>query len=181
MHLVFPLHSAFLALPLEGKAKNEFQRIQKLLLPYEQCFSWQSPETPHLTLMFWKELMEIEYFDIVAQAKKIADATSPFTLQVTGADTFGKNRKDAVLFLSVHFSPDLATLKKRCPWPNEKPFHPHVTLARIKHPERFGVVKKSVMKILDGASFEIPVRALRLYARIGGVHQTPVESFPFEQ
>jgi len=176
---MFPLHSVFLALPLEGDAKNDFQRIQKLLVPYESCFTFQKPETPHLTLQFWREMMEIEYFDVLARCKKIADATPPFSLTVTSADTFGKNRREAVLFLSVHFSPELASVKKRCPWPSEKSFHPHITLARIKHPERFSIAKKKIEKVLKNISFEIPVEQLRLYANIAGVHQTPLQSFEF--
>lgn len=185
----FPLRSAFLALPLEDDTKWEFQALQEELTEYAQALSFQNPQTPHLTLQYWPELLEIEYRQVLEQAAKIASATEPFTLQVTGVNTFGSRGQDRVLFLEIAFSDPLARLKKRCPWPQvdrgagnvpSKPFHPHITLARIKHPERFAVVKKDVMKKLKDISFEIPCEMIRLYAEVEGVRQTPLEDFKFQ-
>src|SRR3989338_11149791 len=143
-HLRFPLHSAFLAIPLEGQAKNAFQEIQSRLKEFDAIFRFQNPESPHLTLQFWKELMEIEYYQIIPQSKKIADTSSPFTLKVQGVSTFGSRGEDRVLYLDIPFSDELARLKKRCPWPNIEPFSPHLTLARVKHPQKVAVHKKKI-------------------------------------
>ena len=76
-------------------------------------------------------------------------------------------------------SDELARLKKRCPWPNVEPFTPHITLARIKHPQKFRVHKKKIMKLLDDVMFEMNVNRLRLYAEIEGVKQTELQDFMF--
>ena len=152
-HLRFPLHSAFLAIPLEGQAKNAFQEIQSRLKEFDAIFRFQNPESPHLTLQFWKEVMEIEYYQIIPQSKKIADATSPFMLKVQGVSTFGSRGEDRVLYLDVPFSDELARLKKRCPWPNVDQFSPHITLAWIKHPGKFAVHKKKIMKTIGEVEF----------------------------
>ncbi len=175
----FPLKSAFLALPLEGEAKKYFQMLQGKLVPFSDILRFQNPQSPHLTLQFWKEVMEIEYAPIVTKAKEIASRSQSFALQITGAETFGARGEDRVLFLNVAFSPELATLKKLCPWPSDKPFAPHITLARIGHPQRFAVVKKKVMKMLEGCGFAMQVDRLRLYAEVEGRKQTVLEEFLF--
>lgn len=176
---VFPLHSVFLALPLEGQPKWQFQALQEELRPFEDILRFQNPASPHLTLMFWPGVGELEYKGIVEQASKIASLHAPFTIKVTGAETFGNRGEDHVLFLPVGFSEELARVKKTCPWSDGRPFAPHITLARVGHPQRFNVVKKQVMKLLDSAAFDIPVDRLRLYAEVNGVKQTALEDFAF--
>jgi len=188
-NLSFPLQRAFLALPLEGDAKRAFSELQKRLAPYEKLFRFQSPETPHLTLYFWKELMEIEYGDVLKKTEAIAARTTPFTLEVTSAETFD----DRVLTLAIARSQNLSTLKKLCPWPNpchperspkggvegRSMFHPHITLARMRNPNAFRVQKKKIMKLLKNVSFAIPCDRLRLYAEVEGVRQVPIKDFVF--
>lgn len=175
----FPLHSAFLALPLEGEAKERFQDVQKKLLTHEKLFRFQQDDRPHLTLFFWPSLMEIEYQGITRQLTKITEHTSPFSMHVTGAGTFDGEKNPKVLFLTLERSVELSSLKKRCPWPNDRPFSPHITLARMKNPQAFLVHRKEIMKALKGVSFDISCSKLRLYAEIDGVKQTALQDFPF--
>lgn len=137
----FPVRSAFLALPLEGNAKQNFQELQGRLSAYADILNFQNPETPHLTLQFWHELLEIEYAHVLPLAEGIAKRTNPFTLRTIEAETFGKAGSERVLYLPVAFSDELARVKKQCPWPNVQPFMPHITIACIRHPQRFVVEK----------------------------------------
>lgn len=175
----FPLRSVFLALPLEGQPKWQFQALQEELKPYADILRFQNPQSPHLTLMFWQSVGPLEYQGIADQAAKIATLHHPFTLKVTGTETFGSRGEDRVLFLTIAFSEELARVKKSCPWSDGRPFSPHITLARIGHPQRFNTVKKNVMKILAGTAFAVPVDRLRLYAEVNGAKQTPLQDYPF--
>lgn len=178
--LHFPLRSAFLALPLEGDSKRQFQALQDALKPYARILRFQDPKSPHLTLQFWREVMEIEYRPIVKKVEEMAARTSPFTLQVIGTETFQSHGENRVLFLTIAFSPELATLKKLCPWFHEEHgFQPHITLARIAHPQRFARAQKKILKELDGASFPITVDRLRLYGDVDGRKQTVIGEFVF--
>ncbi|MDD3896961.1 MAG: 2'-5' RNA ligase family protein [Candidatus Peribacteraceae bacterium] len=179
MELSFPLKAAFVALPLEGQPKWQFQALQEELKPFGEILRFQNPQSPHLTLQYWPEVMEIEYRQIQQQAGSVAERTAPFALHVIGAGTFGSRGEDRVLFLHIAFSEELARLKKSCPWVSGKRFEPHITLARTRHPQRFATVKKRVMKALDGCAFDIPVDRLRLYAEIDGRKQTPIEEYLF--
>ena len=175
----FPLHRTFAALPLEKKAKCQFQALQKELEPFSDILRFQDPQSPHLTLQYWQEVMEIEYHSIVKQLQDIAAKTERFTMQCTGAEIFGHRGQDNVLFLNVAFSEELARVKKLCPWPSGKPFAPHITLARIGHPQRFAVHKKKILKAVSDVVFDIPVSCIRLYAEIDGKKQTPIADFRF--
>jgi 2'-5' RNA ligase len=188
----FPIKRAFIAIPLEGEALKVFRDLQGVLVPYEENFRFQSSETPHLTLQYWDELMDIEYYQVIKQAQKIVLNRASFMLHVNGVDAFD----DRVLFFTVAFSEELARLKKACPWPsalrlqrraaalrfeNESKiyFHPHITLAHIKNPNTFVVHKKKIMKLFKNVSFDIPVYRLRLYAEIDGVRQAKLRNFEF--
>jgi len=176
----FPLRRAFVALPLEGEAKHAFQQVQSRLAEYDRMFRFQNPETPHLTLHYFGELMEIEYGDVTKKMQNIADRTSPFTITVTGADVFKGRQPPTVLFLTVARSQELAMLKKRCPWPSTQVFHPHITLARMKKPHDFVVHQKKIMKLLKDISFEVPIDGIRMYAEIEGKQQTPIVYYSIE-
>jgi 2'-5' RNA ligase len=180
MQLSFPLRAAFLAIPLSGNALTMFRDLQDSLKDHENSLRFQSPLTPHLTLQYWKELMEIEYGQILKQTEKISSSTTPFDLLIEGIGTFGNRGEDRVLYLDVPFSEELARLKKRCPWPSLEPFHPHITLARVSHPQRFAIAKKKILKILDRPRAIMMVDRIRLYAEIDGKKQTPIQDFLFE-
>jgi 2'-5' RNA ligase len=186
--LIFPLRRMFLALPLEGEAKQLFRQLQDRIQDYARMLTFQSAETPHITLQYWDAVMQIEYGPILEQAQKIANATTQFPLKLEGIDTFGHRGRERTLFLSVPFSEDLARLKKRCPWPSVNreetdsavtSFHPHATLARIKHADRFTIDRKKILKALGEPAVLLQADRLRLYAEIDGVKQTPIRDFIF--
>ena len=177
--LQFLLRATFVALPLEQEAKWQFQALQEELKAFGDILNFQHPQTPHITLQYWPEVMEIEHKQIVEQAQAVSSKAQPFTVQVTEADTFGSRGEDRVLFLTLAFSDELARLRKSCPWISGKPFHPHITLARVRHPQKFAVQKKRIMKALQDCSFTIPFDRIRLYAEIDGSRQTPLQDFPF--
>lgn len=177
----FPLHRVFVALSLEGEARDRFRELQDRLKEYEGIFRFQNPETAHLTLYFWNELMEIEYEDVIRRMEKIAVRTHPFILHVLSAETSidTKTKLDRVLWLTIDRSEELATLKKLCPWPNIQPFFPHITIVRMRKPHDFRIHKKKIMKIFKDVSFDIPVDRIRLYAEVDSVQQTPIQDFIF--
>lgn len=177
--LAFPLQSFFIALPLEGDVRSQFQVLQHRLQPFAECLSFQQPTTPHLTLCHWREALEIEYRQACADCERIARRTALFDLHINGVETFGAPGAEAVLFLSVAFSPPLSTLKKLCPWPNARPFHPHITIARIRHPQRFSVHRKALLKAIGHVAIDWRVTCLRTYATVDGASQTPLTDFPF--
>lgn len=76
--LDFPLRAAFVALPLEDEAKNAFGELQERLKEYASILRFQNAASPHLTLQYWSELMQIEYEPMIRGCEKIAAVTQPF-------------------------------------------------------------------------------------------------------
>ena len=181
VELSFPLRRSFIALPLVGDAQEKYREIQNRLSEYEEIFRFQNPETAHLTLYFWNELMEIEYNDVLRRVEKIVHRTPSFALHVQSAETSidAKTKLDRVLWLAIDRSEKLSTLKKLCPWPNPRPFSPHITIARVRKPHDFRIHKKKIMKILKNASFDISFDRVRLYAEIDRIKQVSLRDFEF--
>lgn len=183
----FPLHSAFVAIPLVGEAKSQFQAYREALKPFEEFLRLQKPDTPHLTLNFWRSMMEIEYLQVLNEAENVARQSEVFDLPVNAVDTFSYRGIHSILFLKPVFSPELAVLKKRCPWANpptglpslDPAFRPHLTIARISHPQKFIVHQKKVMKALEGVDLTMRVDRIALYASVNGVNQTPLKEWVF--
>ena len=179
MDLKFPVKRTFIALPLENEAKWQYQLIQENLNSYEKIFRFQNPASPHLTLYFWSELMEIEYDDVIKKVEAIARRSKPFTIEVTSASTNESEGRGLprVLWMNIKRCDELASIKKQCPWPNTRPFSPHITIARMRNPNDFIAHRKKIMKLVKDISFDIPVDRIRLYAEIDGVKQTPIRDF----
>lgn len=146
---------------------------------FDDCLSFQNPTTSHLTLHYWQEMTECEYHEIVQSVGLISSSTVSFDLRVISPDIFLSKGRASVLFLGIESSPELALLKKRCPWPDDLPFHPHITLAWISSADRFSMHKKEIMKLLQSAPFVMRADRIRLYSVIGGKKQTPLQDFSF--
>lgn len=174
-----PLQAAFLALPLPEEAAAHFRDLQNRLTGFTHILRLQDAASPHLTLQYWPALMEIEVRQVLQQAAQIASRTRPFDLLIEGFEIFNQQGEDRVLYLAVPFSEPLARVKKLCPWSSGKPFFPHITLARISHPQRFQAMKKDILKKLHGASFTAHMDCLRLYGMVKNKRQIPLRDFPF--
>lgn len=174
------LSSTFLALPLEHAARQHVHTLKEALHPFSHCLRFQQPRTAHLTLMYWPDVSEHTYREIMKQARTLAQHHAPFSLSITHAETFHRKGKDTVLVLSVSPSDALMRLKSACLWSDERAFHPHITLARIRHPKQFALQREDIMKTLCDVALSVPVDRLRLYAEVDGVKQTPLEDFMFQ-
>ena len=102
---------------------------------------WTRPESYHLTVRFagavdpevlgaWSDLLAAIEFE-------------PFALKLSGVGTFG-GRNPFVLWVGIEESPELAELAHRHDAaamragiePEHRPFHPHLTIARLRRPAR---------------------------------------------
>jgi 2'-5' RNA ligase len=104
--------------------------------------AWRPRENLHLTLRFFGELSPPIADDLDAALDEEGQAIAPFTLQLKGADWFGKDEPHA-LYLGVAPNPQLSQLAAACERaarriglkPEPRKFHPHVTMAYLKYPQ----------------------------------------------
>jgi len=125
----------FIGIPLQPKVVGELSAICKCLRSVRDGLRWSSPDSWHITLQFLGETSGERYSCLVS---RLRDLRSPgVSVQLEGLDCFDRV---GVFFAGVNVSPELAHLQRlvtaataRCGFaPETRPYHPHVTLARVK-------------------------------------------------
>jgi 2'-5' RNA ligase len=184
---------AFLAVPADPAWVESISELTALLQPELPPASWSRPEAWHLTLKFLGDISRAAAETFAGQARRAAAAAQPGELLAGGGVVFPRRERARVLGIGFAPSPTLATLEAiaraaeaagrsiGAP-PEERPFHPHVTVARLRQPWRPEAVERFLRA--TGAR-ELPpwrVRSCVLYeSRLdpaGAVH-TPLRTFGF--
>ena len=129
----------FIAIPLANEVIEALLRVTNSLRSPGDSLRWSSPETWHITLQFLGETSPEKYACTLAHLREIPSLQVPIWVEGTGVfDRAG------VFFAGVNVSPELRQLQKHvvaatahCGFvPEDRPYHPHVTLARAKGENR---------------------------------------------
>ena len=133
---------AFLAIDPPEEILQAIGRIQgRLQMMIHGELRWVRPEAIHLTLEFFGDIPESAVADIAAVVEPAAAGAAPFSLAIGGAGVFPDQRRPRVLWLGMNgdvprlllFQQGLEAELGRIGFPaEERPFRPHLTLARIK-------------------------------------------------
>jgi 2'-5' RNA ligase len=147
------------------------ERIAKGLMPLQGGVPgarWQAREQLHLTLRF---IGEVDGADADAIDDALAGIMAPdFTLQLHGVGQFGNNQPHS-LWAGVRPNPALEHLQRKVdtairrvgqPQDSHK-FTPHVTLARLRHPDTENVIEWLGYHALH-TSAEFEAGAFHLYS-----------------
>lgn len=144
---------------------------------------WSAPEQMHLTLVF---LGGVDEARVTGIETALADVTSgPITVALERLEAFPNRRAPHVLVARVAASPALLGLQMQIARGlgtvgitlETRPFRPHLTLARLKHPDREGV-RDFLSQPCPERTFE--VTAFHLYASAltpEGSHYWQIRSF----
>jgi 2'-5' RNA ligase len=104
---------------------------------------WLGPEAMHLTLVFLGEVGEERLPALAAAATACLAAETPLRLRVGEAGSFPPGRPARVVWLAVEADREIGALQRRLAAacaaaagvdPDDKPYHPHLTLARCDPP-----------------------------------------------
>jgi len=134
-----------IAIPLSPEAVEALERLARSLRFANDGLRWSSTETWHITLQFLGETSVERYACLAQRLSAIKAPAVPVWLHGTGFfDHAG------VFFAGVHVSPELRQLEKlitaataQCGVDaEERPYHPHVTLARAKGDGKAGALRK---------------------------------------
>lgn len=96
---------------------------------------WSARESWHITLQFLGSTKPDQYECLIPRLRQIRHA--PVTIQLGNLGIFDRA---GILYLDVHVTPELTALQQAvtiatapCGFtPEERPYHPHITLARRK-------------------------------------------------
>jgi RNA 2',3'-cyclic 3'-phosphodiesterase len=132
---------AFLAGALpESLTVRLTQRLQPVRVATPQA-RWVPAKSLHLTLVFLGEIDAAAVPDLASAFAAVAHRHSPMALRIAGPQTFGPPRRPRVLVANLGGEVDalgalcadaVAAARQRVAVETDRPFHPHVTLARAR-------------------------------------------------
>ncbi len=133
---------SFVAIELPEEARKGLARLRKELERDEQRFvKWVEPGGIHLTLKFLGNIPARRVVEITEAIRKAVQGVSPFHLEISGIGAFPSLRQARVLWVGVggevdklsRLQQDIDSALARLGFAKEeRPFVPHLTLARIR-------------------------------------------------
>jgi RNA 2',3'-cyclic 3'-phosphodiesterase len=125
----------FIGIPLAAEVVKELAALSARLQSPGDGLRWSRPEGWHITLQFLGQTSAEQYVCVAAALRTIRHA--PFEIQLDAPGFFDRS---GVFFVGAGLSPELCRLQelvvaatRRCGFvPEDRPYHPHITLARDK-------------------------------------------------
>ena len=132
----------FVAIDLAPDLKITMEALIRNIKKGAKGVKWVNSSGMHLTLKFLGDITPEKAGDIIGLLKTIAEKHSAFPLQLKGTGTFppGRKRGTRVIWAGIPETSELMALDEemeagfeRIGFPREdRPFHPHMTLGRVK-------------------------------------------------
>lgn len=129
----------FIAIPIGEAVEAELKRLTDRLRPAASDLRWSHPEAWHITLQFLGNTTEEQFACLLPRLAELKAA--PFAIEFEGLGAF---ERAGVFILNIAPAPALAVLQQRvaaatrpCGFePEDRPYRPHITLARLKSGNR---------------------------------------------
>lgn len=146
----------FIGIPLAPGVIDALGALAGNLQTSEDGLRWSSPESWHITLQFLGETSSEKCDCVVSRLRDLRSPLVPVELEGTGFF-----ERAGVFFAGVTVSEEMERLQKqvlaataRCGFVAEdRPFHPHVTLARAKGDNRMKALRRLKQRVEADARF----------------------------
>ena len=134
-------HRLFIAVLLTAEVRGRADRARRALAAHADRFRWVAPEHMHLTLQFLGDITSAEVHRTVDAARDVGASAAPFAIAFAGLGAFPSPAAPRVVWVGVAAGADrlivlaealrraLRTRRVPC---DDRPFAPHVTLARVR-------------------------------------------------
>jgi|UniRef100_A0A7C3Z2W0 2'-5' RNA ligase len=132
---------SFIAITIPEEVKREIGKIIRECEAKKYPCRWVVPENLHITLLFLGEVSEDFLARVKKELAKIAQKTKVFSIKLGGFGAFPSWKNPRIIWIGVPFGnkeieslqanlvENLAQLGFK---PEEKRFHPHLTIGRAK-------------------------------------------------
>jgi 2'-5' RNA ligase len=137
---------AFIAIKLPTEVRADVERAQRELKSATRAGSvrWTPAEQIHLTLKFLGDVQTDSLTELEAALRRACAQIAPFELHAGGIGSFPDSQRPRVIWIGVggavemlhHLQAAIARETERWGEPEERTFHPHLTLGRIKTTRR---------------------------------------------
>jgi RNA 2',3'-cyclic 3'-phosphodiesterase len=159
----------FTAIDLPAETCLRLERLLSALRP-EAPIKWSPLDNLHITTKFigeWPEQRLEEIHDALAQV----GPREPFEISLHGLGWYPNAHAPRVLWVEVAAGPELAALVQQIEQRLEaigvakegRPFAPHLTLARIKHPAPLQALRQKVERLQPADLGRFPVAGFSLF------------------
>ncbi len=174
---------AFIAIPLSESNLTAVCDLRQRLEPQLPQMRWTRTDQIHLTLRFFAALPEEDLDRIHRSMLSVGDLHAPFRVAIRSLGGFPRLSRPRVLWLGLEPAAPLAALHRQLEdalrrdgfAPEERPFKPHVTIARAR--QRSGAEIKPPTWLRNWSGGSLDVNEMILYhSRLspqGAVH-TPL-------
>lgn len=140
----------FVAVPLPEPIRKGLSAVSRELKSLDLHASFPLPESMHLTLKFLGEIAESKAVVVKEALDRLGDQCSAFQVEVRELGVFPHLGNPRVVWAGVGRVDPLWDLQRRVEQelkplgfsPEKKPFHPHLTLARIKS-------RKNIVRLIE--------------------------------
>jgi len=182
---------AFIAIDLDPGIKARLDSFIGRTTPLSRGVKWVTLDSMHLTLKFLGEISEDQASRLKEGLGTLAARSKPIIMTCRGLGSFPPGSPNPrVLWAGVHAGPDLAllaeaieSLGEEMGFPREvRPFHPHLTLGRVKSPDGLRAVLEEFDRAREEAFGEMSAGRLTFFqSRLSpsGAKYNILGEFPF--
>jgi 2'-5' RNA ligase len=161
----------FIAIDLEPEVKTALQSLILTLKATGADVRWTQPGGLHLTLKFLGEVDEGQAAAVKKVVAEVAARHSAFPLRLEGTGAFPGDRNPRVLWAGFSAAPELLALHDELDGELEgegfacdnRAFHPHLTLGRVKGSDRVRNALLELEKHQQETFGNMTVRKLTLF------------------
>jgi len=165
---------AFIAIDLEPEIKTALQALVRGLQSARADIRWVNAGGMHLTLKFLGPIDDGQAARIKDILTGIARVHAPFPLRLEGTGAFPGDKSPRVLWVGASSEPALLALQDEIDVALEaegfererRPFTPHLTIGRVKGPDRVGKAMLELEKHKTDAFGAMTVRKVALFESI---------------
>jgi 2'-5' RNA ligase len=163
---------AFLAAELSEYLIQALDRIQTELRSCGAEVRWVKPDNIHLTLHFFGNIGHDEVEDVCRQMTKVASATKPMKVKVEGLGAFPSLSNPKVVWVGISDASGMLTVLQSAVIRelslmgykmDKRPFHPHLTLGRLRLPAGKGGLREALKNGKDARIGDWEVKGMTLF------------------
>jgi len=165
---------AFIAIDLDREIKEALLALVRGLKATRADVRWVAAAGMHLTLKFLGPIDEGRVVRVKDVLTKVASRHRPFPLELRGTGAFPGERSPRVLWVGFADEPVLAALQADLEASlepdgferEERDFRPHLTLGRVKGPERVAQAMTELAKHRDESFGSMTATRLTLFESV---------------
>lgn len=162
---------AFIAVDIGHDMRQALARLQDELRRTHPDIKWVLPENIHLTLAFLGDVFPGHRDSLTTGLDSVAGTLRSFTCTVEGLGTFGPPNSPRVVWAGIRQGADqlitmqanvAAMVRQTGLIPEDRAFHPHLTLARVKFPRTARYLEERLAKLATTPFGTISVNSIQL-------------------